>query len=200
MKIFSRYNRDQVLFESEKETIKEVVVEAVEAKSYLRGAYLSGADLRGAYLIGAYLSGADLIGADLRGADLRGAYLSGADLRGAYLSGAYLRGADLSGAYLRGAYLSGAYLRGAEGDDYRITLVETGRCILIISPIGSRNSTLTAYNTNIGIVCSTGCYFGTIDDFEKRVSSQHSNNRHKADYDSAISTIRRYFTAEEVEA
>ena len=62
-----------VLYCSEKETIKETLVDAVRTRAYLRGAYLRGADLRGAYL--------------------RGAYLSGADLRGAYLSGAYLSGA-----------------------------------------------------------------------------------------------------------
>src|SRR3990167_1248674 len=63
-----------VLWESEKETIREAVVEAVD-----RGADLEGADLKGAYLEGAYLKGAYLEGAYLRGAYLRGAYLKGAD-------------------------------------------------------------------------------------------------------------------------
>ena len=62
-----------VLWESEKETIREAVVEAVD-----RGADLEGADLKGAYLEGAYLKGAYL-----EGAYLRGAYLVGADLKGA---------------------------------------------------------------------------------------------------------------------
>ena|SRR3990167_6323530 len=53
-----------VLWESEKETIREAVVEAVD-----RGADLEGADLKGAYLEGAYLRGAYLVGADLKGAD-----------------------------------------------------------------------------------------------------------------------------------
>ena len=50
-----------VIWESEKETIKEAVLE-----KYQRGANLRGADLRGA---------------DLRDADLRGANLRGADLK-----------------------------------------------------------------------------------------------------------------------
>ena len=54
-RIVSRYDSDNVLFKSEKETIKEAVIEAVNAK-----AYLSGADLSGAYLRGACLRGADL--------------------------------------------------------------------------------------------------------------------------------------------
>jgi|GEM_PF-3097081 len=76
-----------VLYESESQTLKECVVNAVAS-----GADLSGADLSEAYLSGADLSEADLREADLSGADLSEAYLSGADL-----SGADLRGADLSG-------------------------------------------------------------------------------------------------------
>ena len=87
-----------ILWESEKETLTEAVLE-----KYAKDADLRGADLRGA----------DLRGADLRGADLRGANLYGADLRGANLYGANLYGADLYGADLRGADLYGADLRGA---------------------------------------------------------------------------------------
>ena len=64
-----------VLFISEKETIKEAMVEAVANE----------ADLCGANLRGANLCEADLHGANLREADLRGANLRGADLREADL-------------------------------------------------------------------------------------------------------------------
>ena len=64
-----------VIYTSEKETIKEALIEA-----YLKGAYLEGANLYGAYLKGAYL----------KGANLEGAYLKGANLEGANLKGAYL--------------------------------------------------------------------------------------------------------------
>jgi len=103
MNILNRWNL-KVIFECEKETIKETVEDAV-----LRGANLRGADLRGAELRGANLRGANLRGADLRGAELRGANLRGADLRGAEL-----RGANLIDADLRGANLIDADLRGAE--------------------------------------------------------------------------------------
>ena len=89
-----------VLYESEKPTIKEALVDA----------NLYGADLRGANLRGANLYGANLYGADLYGADLRGANLYGADLYGA----------DLYGADLRGANLRGANLRYAKNADYAI--------------------------------------------------------------------------------
>ena len=83
----------EVLFESDKTTLKEAVEEAVSRN----------VDLRDAYLRDAYLGYADLEGANLKGADLIGAYLEGADLRGAYLRGADLEGANLIGANLKGA-------------------------------------------------------------------------------------------------
>ena len=58
-----------ILWESEKETIKEAVVEAVE----------KGANLRGANLRDANLEDANLEDADLVGANLGGAYLKNAD-------------------------------------------------------------------------------------------------------------------------
>jgi len=96
MEIKHRFS-GKVLFESQKESLKEAVVEADREK----------ADLRGADLVGAYLEGANLVGVDLRGADLRGADLRGADLEGAYLEGANLVGVDLRGADLVGANLRG---------------------------------------------------------------------------------------------
>ena len=75
--------------ESEDNSVKKTLIEAVKR----------GADLRGAYLRSADLYGADLCGADLRGAYLRGAYLRSADLCGADLCGADLYGADLCGEW-----------------------------------------------------------------------------------------------------
>ncbi len=111
----------KLLFESEKTTIKDAVVEAVNGGAYLKGAYLKGADLQSANLKGADLQNADLEGAYLKGADLKGANLKGAYLQNADLEGADLEGADLKGANLKGAYLKGAYLEGAdlEGADLR---------------------------------------------------------------------------------
>ena len=104
LQIKSRWT-GSVLFEYETEnnTIKDTLIEAVKNK-----AYLLDADLRGADLSDADLSDADLRGADLRDADLSDADLSDACLSDADLSGACLSGADLSGACLRGAYLRGA--------------------------------------------------------------------------------------------
>ena len=54
----------EVLFESDKTTLKEAVEEAVSRNVDLRDADLEGADLRGANLEGADLRDADLEGAD----------------------------------------------------------------------------------------------------------------------------------------
>jgi uncharacterized protein YjbI with pentapeptide repeats len=71
-----------IIFESEKETIKEAVIEAKNS-----GANLRGADLRVTNLRGADLRGADLSGANLRVTNLRGADLSGAELNSAKFYG-----------------------------------------------------------------------------------------------------------------
>jgi len=73
MQIINRFTK-KVIYESEKETIKETLIEAVGKKTNLGGANLRGANLRDA----------DLGGANLRGADLGGAYLGGAYLGDAY--------------------------------------------------------------------------------------------------------------------
>ena len=76
-------------YESENNTIKKTLLEAIKS-----GANLRGADLRGADLSGANLSGANLSGANLSFANLSDANLRGADLSGANLSYANLRGAE----------------------------------------------------------------------------------------------------------
>ena len=78
IKIFSRFDKDKVIFEFLGESLRE---------ADLRWANLQGANLQGANLQGANLRGAILQDADLRGADLQGANLREADLRGAKTKG-----------------------------------------------------------------------------------------------------------------
>ena len=116
---------------------------------------------------------ADLIGADLRGANLRGANLRGANLREAYLIGADLSGANLSGANLREADLREAYLRGAEG-------------IISIGPIGSRSDMLYAVKHKALITLKTGCFWGTLSEFETALNKTHGDNQHARAYRAAL--------------
>ena len=71
MQIKNRYT-DAVIFEDDKPTLRETVLNAVAQKAYLAGAYLAGA----------YLAGADLADADLARADLAGANLGGQSVSG----------------------------------------------------------------------------------------------------------------------
>ena len=126
------------------------------------------------------LSSADLRGADLRGADLRSANLSSADLRGANLSSANLYGANLRCADLRGAELSDV-----------LTLVGD-RPFFTIGPIGSRSDYIQSFITNNGVIIKTGCFNGSIDDFERAVVDTHGGSNHATEYQSAITLIRKH--------
>lgn len=77
MKILNRWTLS-IIFENEKETLRETLIDALKEGADLRGANLSDAYLSDAYLRGANLNGVDLNGVDLRGAYLNGAYLNGA--------------------------------------------------------------------------------------------------------------------------
>ena len=120
IKIKNRFT-GTIIFESEKTTYKEAVMEAINSDADLRNTDLRDADLRDANLRNTDLRGADLCGADLRDADLCGANLRNTDLCGADLCGANLFGANLFGTDLRGADFCGADLRDADfcGADLR---------------------------------------------------------------------------------
>jgi len=82
-------------YETDNNTIKKTLEQAVKENADLSYADLRSADLSYADLRSADLSYADLSYADLRSADLRSADLSYANLRSADLSYANLRSADI---------------------------------------------------------------------------------------------------------
>jgi uncharacterized protein YjbI with pentapeptide repeats len=104
-----------LLSESEKTTIKEAVVEAVEKNANLYNADLYGANLSEANLGGANLSEANLSEANLNRANLYNANLYNANLGGANLNRANLYNANLYGANLCGAELDSAKFCGKGG-------------------------------------------------------------------------------------
>ena len=176
---------DRTVFETDADTL---------GRANLTGANLSWADLRGADLIDADLRGADLRGANLTFADLRGANLTGADLRGASLRGASLRGANLTGANLTFADLTFADLRGANltgAIRYEGEAIERFTCI---DNIGSRNDTLTVFKCTSGIFIETGCFVGTLTQFECAVLDTHGDNVHGKAYTAAIKFIKALFS------
>ena len=80
IKIYSRYNPSEVIFEYKGES--------------LEGANLEGANLENASLVNANLEDASLVNANLEGASLVNANLKGANLKGTKLEGAKLEGAN----------------------------------------------------------------------------------------------------------
>ena len=120
---------------------------------------------------------------------------SGADLSRANLSGADLSGADLSGANLYGANLSGANLYGANNNK-KVSLIGDYP-VFQITPIGSRQSTLVAFNTSEGILVRTGCFYGSLDSFVAAVKKSHSGNQFEREYLAAVELIKVRFSQSE---
>ena len=152
----------------------------------LSGAYLGYANLRGAKLGGANLSDADLSDADLSdanlfGANLSRAYLGYADLRGANLFGADLFGANLGGAKLGGADLRYANLRAAHLGDNRI---------LQVGPVGSRRAQVVLMAGPELDDVRTGCFHGTLSEFETEVQKTHGDNKYGWEYRAIIALFR----------
>ena len=76
-KITKKFDSSVIIYESEKETMKETVVEAIK-----KGVSLSDSDLRGSDLSDSDLSNSNLSYSDLSDSDLSGSNLSGSDLSG----------------------------------------------------------------------------------------------------------------------
>ena len=77
-----------------------------------------------------------------------------------------------------GANLCGAYL-----DD---TKIKGTNAIIQIGPIGSRADMMLVFNTDDGLRVSTGCFYGSADDFLVRVMETHGTNQHATNYRNAL--------------
>ena len=103
-----------IIYESEKDNLRDAVIDAVSKGVSLTRADLTRANLTGANLTGADLTWANLTWADLTWANLTWANLTGADLTWANLTGANLTRANLTGANLTRADLTRANLTEAD--------------------------------------------------------------------------------------
>jgi len=92
---------NEIIFdhESENNTTKTTLYEAISSGISLQDADLCGVDLCGINLRGADLRNANLRGTDLRGTSFYGTNLCGASLRGASFYNDDFCGADLSNSY-----------------------------------------------------------------------------------------------------
>ena len=96
------------------------------------------------------------------------------------LSRADLSRADLSGANLYGANLSGANLYGANLSGY-----------ICVGPIGSRQAWLWARWEEEKYIVHTGCFVGSLNEFEKRVKETHKDGIHREEYLLFIPLLRK---------
>ena len=161
MKILNRWTLS-IIFENEKETLRETLLDALKEGVNLEDANLRGADLEDANLEDANLRYADLRGANLRGANLEDANLRGADLEDANLEDANLRYADLRGANLEGANLEGADLRGAEN-------IKSFQC-------GAWNRVSFAVKCESEIMFKIGCFWGNTEKAILKVKEKYGEN------------------------
>jgi hypothetical protein len=128
---------------------------------------------------------------------LDGARLDGARLVGARLVGARLDGARLVGARLDGARLDGARLVGARLDNGE-KIVPFKKCekpVFQIGGLGSAFRYLVAYLTEDGIRLRTGCFFGSIAQFEAKLKETHGQkgSKHALEYRAAIKMVKTHF-------
>ena len=67
--------------------------------------------------------------------------------------------------------------------------------VFVIHPIGSRNSTLSIFTSKKDILVATGCFLGTLEEFESKVKKTHSEDSvHRKSYLSAIELIKVMFS------
>ncbi|MCX6896287.1 MAG: pentapeptide repeat-containing protein, partial [Verrucomicrobia bacterium] len=105
----------------------------------------------------------------------------------AVLSYAVLRSAVLSYAVLRSAVLSYAKLPGGE------KISDSPRPFLQVGGLGSDGRMLLAFSTDKGIRLTTGCFFGSVDEFKAKLKTTHGDNVHAVEYEAALTLIETHF-------
>ena len=185
--------------------VREAVEKAVVDGTRLHSAILNGADLRGATLFGAmfcmvHLQGALLECTDLRHADLRGARFTGADLsqtdlRNAILEDAYLDKTELSPRWLEGAYLYGAHLENAM---HKGAPLWSRRPVLQLGPCGrrGRQTVVFFFENSAEPVVQCGCFYGTLTEFQKKVTETHKGSFYGQEYMAVVNHIKELYNVQ----
>ena len=69
--------------------------------------------------------------------------------------------------------------------------VTGSRHVITVGPVGSRHSMLTLFKTKTGSSVTTGCFGGTLDEFEAAVKEKPEGDPHRNVYESLITTFRQ---------
>ena len=75
--------------------------------------------------------------------------------------------------------------------------VKSPNDLYTVGPIGSRNDTTTFFRTKENIISvATGCFRGSIDEFEEVVRNTHGDNKYAKEYQNAIAGAKLHIELE----
>jgi acyl-[acyl carrier protein]--UDP-N-acetylglucosamine O-acyltransferase len=69
--------------------------------------------------------------------------------------------------------------------------------LVTINNLGSRNAPLSAVKIKDIVHVATGCFSGTIDEFDKRVKEVHGESEHGTAYRNVINYVKLHFSSHE---
>ena len=149
----------------------------------LRNECLESADLRNAHMLGANLTGTKLCTTVLDYADFSYAKFDKADLRSASLWCTNLQNAQLTGAYVWDTLF------------YDTVALIGERPYCVVSNMGSCERSNTLWLTSSGPIVQTGCFRGTLDEFETKIQERHAEySEHNADYLALLAFFKAHAT------
>ena len=123
---------------------------------------------------------------------VRGGVVSGI----AVVSGGVVSGGEIGGGWVCGGEVSGGVVSGGEVSS---GWVSGNNDLLLITPIGRDNGALLAVRTaDGGIICTRGCFAGTIEELDAASLSAHVGEYacHRPVYVAAIALIKAKFGGE----
>ena len=164
----------------------------VSGIAVVSGGVVSGGEIGGGWVSGGEVSGGEVSGGVVSGGWVRGGVVSGGVVSGGVVSGtAVVSGGEVSGGVVSGGVVSGGEVSSG--------WVSGNNDLLLITPIGRDNGALLAVRTaDGGIICTRGCFAGTIEELDAASLSAHVGEYacHRPVYVAAIALIKAKFGGE----
>ena len=164
----------------------------VSGIAVVSGGVVSGGEIGGGWVCGGEVSGGEVSGGVVSGGWVRGGVVSGGVVSGGVVSGtAVVSGGEVSGGVVSGGVVSGGEVSSG--------WVSGNNDLLLITPIGRDNGALLAVRTaDGGIICTRGCFAGTIEELDAASLSAHVGEYacHRPVYVAAIALIKAKFGGE----
>ena len=164
----------------------------VSGIAVVSGGVVSGGEIGGGWVCGGEVSGGEVSGGEVSGGWVRGGVVSGGVVSGGVVSGtAVVSGGEVSGGVVSGGVVSGGEVSSG--------WVSGNNDLLLITPIGRDNGALLAVRTaDGGIICTRGCFAGTIEELDAASLSAHVGEYacHRPVYVAAIALIKAKFGGE----